>query len=45
MVADDIAGAVAFYASDDAKVFSGGAIALEQQPFESCWTEGPRAED
>jgi len=33
MLADDIAGAVAFYASDDAKVFSGGAIALEQQPF------------
>jgi NAD(P)-dependent dehydrogenase (short-subunit alcohol dehydrogenase family) len=33
MVADDIAGAVAFYASDDAKVFSGGAVALEQQPF------------
>jgi len=30
---EDIAGAVAFYASDDAKVFSGGAIALEQHPF------------
>jgi NAD(P)-dependent dehydrogenase (short-subunit alcohol dehydrogenase family) len=33
MVADDIAAAVAFYASDDAKVFSGGAVALEQHPF------------
>jgi NAD(P)-dependent dehydrogenase (short-subunit alcohol dehydrogenase family) len=33
MSGDDIAGAVAFYASDDAKVFSGGAIALEQVPF------------
>jgi NAD(P)-dependent dehydrogenase (short-subunit alcohol dehydrogenase family) len=31
--ADDIANAVAFYASDEAKVFSGGAVALEQHPF------------
>jgi NAD(P)-dependent dehydrogenase (short-subunit alcohol dehydrogenase family) len=33
MNADDIANAVAFYASDEARVFSGGAIALEQHPF------------
>jgi NAD(P)-dependent dehydrogenase (short-subunit alcohol dehydrogenase family) len=33
MSGDDIAAAVAFYASDDAKVFSGGVIALEQHPF------------
>ena len=33
MSGDDIAAAVAFYASDDAKMFSGGAIALEQHPF------------
>lgn len=33
LLADDIANAVAFYASDEAKVFSGGAIALEQHPF------------
>jgi NAD(P)-dependent dehydrogenase (short-subunit alcohol dehydrogenase family) len=33
LLADDIANAVAFYASDEAKVFSGGAIALEQYPF------------
>jgi NAD(P)-dependent dehydrogenase (short-subunit alcohol dehydrogenase family) len=33
LLADDIANAVAFYASDEAKVFSGGAVALEQHPF------------
>lgn len=33
MLADDIANAVAFYASDEAKLFSGGAVALEQYPF------------
>jgi NAD(P)-dependent dehydrogenase (short-subunit alcohol dehydrogenase family) len=33
MSADDIANAVAFYASDEAKVLSGGAVALEQHPF------------
>ena len=33
MLADDIANAVVFYASDEAKLFSGGAVALEQFPF------------
>jgi NAD(P)-dependent dehydrogenase (short-subunit alcohol dehydrogenase family) len=33
MVAEDIANAIAFYASDEAKLFSGGAVALEQYPF------------
>jgi len=33
MLADDIANAVVFYASDEAKLFSGGAVALEQYPF------------
>ena len=33
LAADEIASAVAFYASDDAKLFSGGAVALEQHPF------------
>jgi NAD(P)-dependent dehydrogenase (short-subunit alcohol dehydrogenase family) len=33
MVAEDIANAVAFFASDEARLFSGGATALEQYPF------------
>src|SRR5262245_4159793 len=33
MVAEDIANAVAFFASDESKLFSGGATALEQYPF------------